>query len=281
MRWLAPVLGLWVVPALASAGGASAAPETAVVRTPVPPAIVLTEELTDRNPTAFARRLGELIGVEVRLPVKGFRKLSVPAGEWTATHLLNHVASQIEGSAWQQVYELRTVIKARSAAIALRSKLPSSGKVTLHGGELTYSRVVEKVQEAAPCVIRLLDGTPPGRFRVAWSDTPLEIVLADLASAGGLRVTQAVILQREEEVQAEASRSEEERHTRETLQQSEIANRLQELYGADATSEDFPWDTIDREALSRSLGRELDLDAVEVETLMERLRLEGLTQRSE
>jgi hypothetical protein len=270
-----------VVLLLPAGAGWAASPNAASTTPPAPSAIVLKEDLSDRNPQAFARRLGEVLGVEVRLPSRGFQKLSVPAGEWTPTRLLNSVARQIDGAGWQHVYELRTAIKGRAIVPPPQPKLVTAGKVTMSAAAATFSQVVEKVEAAAPCVIRLPDGTPPGRFRVAWKDAPLSRVLADIATAGGLRVTQAIVFQRGDEAQAEAARREEERQSRETLQQSEIADRLQQLYGADPKSEEFPWDNLDRDAVSRSLGRELDMDPVLVDTLIERIRLDALTRREE
>jgi hypothetical protein len=267
--------------AMVAASGAVAASDVEPNTSSKPDSINLKEDLTDANPAAFARRLGELLGVEVRLPVKGFRTLTVPAGEWTPSRLLNHVARQIEEASWQQVFELPTRVNGRPAAPPPASKLPVTGKITLTLDDVSFPRVIGKVEEGAPCVIRLPDGTPPGRFRVTWHDAPLDRVLADLAAAGGLRVQQVVVFQRAEDAQADACRDEEDRQFRETQQQAEIGSRLQELYGADPTSEEFPWDNVDRDALSRSLGRELDMDPPMVDTLMERLRLEGLTQRSE
>lgn len=264
--------------AYVAAGEPASCGEPPVPNASKSPAIQLRAELSDQSSAAFARKVGELLGLEVRLPLKRYRKLTVPAGEWTAVNLLNHIARENGGLSWKHVFELRAQVKGGVAKAPAEAKLPVTGNVTFRAEAWTYPRVVESVQQSGACLIRLPDGIPPGRFRIAWNDTPLQQVLAGLARAGGLRVHRVVVFQTPEDAQEEARKDQDAQASREALQQGEVANRLQELYGVDAYSEDFPWETIDGAGVAASLGRELDLDPAFVETLWARIRLDGLAR---
>lgn len=248
-------------------------------RTAAGPVIVVKTKIEERNPRAFARKLSDLLGTEVQLPSKGFPRLTVPAGEWTATQILNGVAKQIEGSAWQLVYRYTKRASSPTGTVAANSKLPPTSRITVQAESVSFSRTVQLIQDAGACVLEFPEPLPQGRFRLAWQDVPLEAVLKEVGERAGLVVSPVIRFEREDS-ESQSKRTEESlaRVNERTLQQAQVANRLQEAYGQDPYSEGFPWENIDRTGLGMKLARELGIPFVEVVALIDLVRLEAQAQ---
>lgn len=243
---------------------------------PASPPILLKTALSDRTPCAFARHLSDTLGVEVRLPRKTAARLSVPAGEWTAPRMLEHVARELKGSSWQQVF--RFAIPAKAPTVPPVSKLPSLGRITLAAENVSFERAVDLIQQLIPCEIELPEDLPALRLHLSWRDLPLESALADLAVQSRGKLVSMVVFQfPDAEAQEKQTAQQQARSRTATQQQAQVANRLREAYGQDPDEEGFPWDNIDRPGLARSLARELGLSPGEVDSLIERVRLEALT----
>ena len=167
-----------------------------------PPKVVIEKRIATRNPQAFARQLSDLVGVEVRLPVKGFPLLTVPAGEWTAVQVLDLVAKQMKETDWQLVFQLKKRGTVLPLAAKPTSKLPPPNRVTIQATDVSFPRAIRLIQDAAACVIELPDNVPQGRFWLSWQDVPLETALKELGKAASLEVVPVIRFERADEMEA-------------------------------------------------------------------------------
>ena len=267
-----------------SQSGSPASMDPAALKEAAPPPIVLTEDLTDANPKGLATRLSALLKVEVRSTLGGLRKVTLKAGEWTATRLLEEAAEQLH-CGWRQEFRLEASGRAPAAnggtparTPEMQSTLPSPGRVTCFAPLLSFSRVVAVIRDATGCRIVLPDRVPTTRHKVAWKEVPMEDALAEVARAGGFTLVRCVVLEEPESMAAAQQQEGVEAMTAAVVRKADVSGWLTAAYGEDPTGPDFPWDSIDLGNLAMSAAPALDLVPAEARDLFEQLRGEATTR---
>lgn len=253
-----------------------------------PPPIELKEDLVDANPKGLAAKLSPLLKVEVRSNLGGLRKVTLKAGKWTATDLLDEVAVQLQ-CGWRQEFRLdpRTRAEAGTAERTSEKKaastqpLPSPGRVTCFAPLLSFSRIVEVVRGNTGCRVVLPDRIPTSRHKVAWRDVPMEDALADLARAGNFTVVRVVVLE-ELATMAKAQQQDGDQVAADAeVRKAEASGWLLAAYGMDPTGPEFPWENVDLESLAMSAAPTLDLIPAELIGAFEQLRGEASTRAAQ
>lgn len=269
---------------LFAAGPAFCAPPPAEAEPEKPAAnkrslVEIPETLIATNPRLFSQRLGELLGAEVRLPRDVPRTLTVKAGKLSSTELLNGLAERMDGS-WRISFVYRREVKNKPQP---ESKLESVGSAIVALVHRSFDRGARSIAEPAGCRVEFSEAIPGGRYSLAYrEEVPVERALKDLGARARMTVSPVVVFELpEKDPQAALERQmrdEQERLNEQQLTRNELASWLHETYGADPNSEEFPWDSLQFEAIAPTITFRLDLSYGEAELVFNQVRQDALAR---
>ena len=234
--------------------------------------------LTETDPRVFARKLSQLLGIEVRIGFDGKRKLTLEAKEWTAAEALNRVARQIQGE-WGVEFSLTPASPAKISTASPKRLLPL-GTVSVEAPSLSLSKALKTVAERAGCRLVLPRELPAVKVRLALREMPVDRALSDLAAKANRAATAAVVIDLPETAERRTAARVSERLQEELAATAEVNAYLIEAYGGDPADEGFPWENIDVQDLSITLAARLDITPDTAGDLLTKIRGEAISLRS-
>ncbi len=239
------------------------------------PTIVLEKALTAESPQRFAERLAAMFGAEVRLPRAATKDLSLPAGKWTATELLDQLARRTD-TAWRQVFVFGTLPKGVPLP---KPRLASVGNLRPQLYQRSFRKAVRELSRDAGCAVVLPKELPPGRFSLySLQPVPVERALQELGAQAKLAVWPVVLFETEAERGEDVLRAETTaRLTEEDKDRTALISWLEDTYGAHPYSDEFPWQNLELDGVGPAAQAALDLSREEFEQLVNQLQLTALT----
>jgi hypothetical protein len=202
--------------------------------------ITLATTLEERDPRAFARRLSELLGVEVILPNQTRRALRLEAGSWTASAILESVGKQASCT-WGVAFEIRGATAGQAPP---ERKLDAMPRISF-AARLTIGRASRLIAREAGCKARL-DESLNKVANLQFEDVPADDALQEIAENAGGHLWTRIRFEPQLEPEAAAQAEEQaflEALMEQTEQKARLSYSLQEITGQSLDDPGFPWES--------------------------------------
>lgn len=258
--------------------------------------IELKVPISETDSRTFLSRLSGIVGAELRMPADLPKKsLTLPAGEWSATEILDWLqttfmrAHPVQGR-WHRTFILKLAAKEPEPSC----KLSPVGSISLVRQDLTFSDAARAIAQSVHSEVQV-NRPITGRFNLKYNDVTAERALEELAAKVGLVVSNSMVFKLDgtpdrvvlspEFLADLADLADADEGSLDMLQELELVSVVMQLTGMDPQTTDFVWSSVSpaiwsqlgfsREGLSDF--QQLMSDRIANRTLTESLSLKMLS----